>query len=90
MPSTAQCSEGIDVTSNSASYLMWLMNDGVLIDYSLNGWAKESEDLVHEYYSKIHYILEESRLSEDSSDAELASFCKTEGCDMLTSDKRAY
>ena len=69
---------------------MWLMNDGVLIDYSLNGWAKENEDLIHEHYSKIRYIIEEPCLSEDSSDAELASFCKTEGCDMLTSDKRAY
>ena len=55
IPSTTRCSGGIDVTSNSTPYRMWLMNDGVLIDYSLNGWAKENEDLIHEHYSRSLY-----------------------------------
>ena len=66
------------------------MNDGVLINYPLNRWAKENEDLIHKYYSKIRYIIEEPHLSGESSDVDLASFCKTEGCVMLASDKKAY
>ena len=66
------------------------MNDSVLIDYQLNGWAAENEDLIHKRYSKIRYIREEPGLSEKSSDAEMASFCKTRGCDMLTADKKVY
>ncbi len=66
------------------------MGGSVLIDYQLKGWALRNESRIKENYSEIRYVGETPNPDASSSDSVLASFCKTNGCDMLTSDKKAY
>lgn len=62
----------------------------VLIDYQIKGWAKKNKEKIKDSYSEILYVGDEHILSSASSDSALASFCAKNGCDLLTSDKRAY
>lgn len=66
------------------------MSDSVLVDYQSKGWVKKNESRIKRDYSKIYYVGEPPNPSASSSDSVLASFCETNGCDMLTSDKKAY
>ena len=66
------------------------MGDSVLIDFQIKGWAMKNELQIKRDYTEIHYVGEAPNTSTSSSDSALASFCKANGCDMLTSDKKAY
>ena len=66
------------------------MSRGVVIDHQLNGWAKRNEERIRRDYSEIHYLGEASNPSIASTDAELASFCRKNGYDLLTCDKAAH
>lgn len=63
---------------------------GIVVDYHLNGWAKENESRVGKGRSGIHYVGELPELPEDAPDPEVAAFCMARGCDLLTADKEAY
>ena len=63
---------------------------GIVIDYHLNGWAKENESRIRNGYSDIYYVGELPDLPRESLDPEVAAFCMARGCDLLTSDKEAY
>ena len=58
------------------------MGGSVLIDYQLKGWALRNESRIKENYSEIRYVGETPNPDASSSDSVLASFCKTNGCDM--------
>ncbi len=66
------------------------MNDRILVDYQIIGWAKRNEQKIHLSYKQILYVGTPPSPGRDSSDSRLASFCKSNDCDLLTSDQRAY
>ena len=66
------------------------MGYSVLTDFQIKGWAMKNELQIKRDYTEIHYVGEAPNTSTSSSDSALASFCKANGCDMLTSDKKAY
>ena len=63
---------------------------GIVVDYHLNGWAKENESRIGKGYSSIHYVGDLPDLPRDTPDPEVAAYCTARGCDLLTSDKEAY
>ena len=66
------------------------MRDCVVVDAPLIGWARESEQRIKGDYAEIIPVPDAPGLSASSSDSAVASFCIKNGCDLLTSDKKAY
>ena len=75
---------------NNDMYCSSIMSTDVLIDYQLNGWAKDNEPLIKQQYSKIHYVGESPNPDSGSPDSVIASFCKDNEMNLLTSDIKAY
>ena len=66
------------------------MNDTVLIDYQIKGWALKNESLIRERYSEVRYVGDPPNPKANGSDSAMTRFCMDNNCDLLTSDKRAY
>ena len=61
----------------------------LVIDKVSLGWAKKHRsDLLKRGYTKIEEVGKD--LQEDISDYDLALYCKTDDCNLVTMDKRAF
>ena len=75
---------------NNDMYWYNIMSTDVLIDNQLNGWANDNKSLIGQFFSKIQYVKDLPNLGPESSDSDIASFCKDNEMNLLTSDKEAY
>ncbi len=62
----------------------------VVVDYDILGWGNEHEDELLKQYQKVLKVGTEPGLERRKPDTVIASYCKTNNCDLLTGDVRAY
>ncbi len=62
----------------------------VVVDYDILGWGNEHEDELLKQYQKVLKVGTEPGLERRKPDTVIASYCKTNNCDLLTEDVRAY
>tara|TARA_B100000949_G_C13887562_1_gene287320 strand:- start:120 stop:419 length:300 start_codon:yes stop_codon:yes gene_type:complete len=66
------------------------MVKSVVIDKDVLGWARDRRRDLLKRYEKILEVGELVDLPQRSFDSSVASYCKKNDCDLLTSDKTAY
>lgn len=66
------------------------MTHKVLIDYNRKGWAERNESVIKKDYTEICYVGVDPNPPRYSTDSNIAAFCETHNCDLITGDKRAY
>lgn len=62
----------------------------VVIDKDILGWADEHLEDLSKSYEEVLKIGQIPALPQRNSDVQTASFCKINGCDLLTGDGTAY
>ena len=66
------------------------MADKALVDEGKSDWASRNAQLLSRDYAKTLCVGQAGAPASGSDDREIARFCRQEGCDLLTGDKRAY
>ena len=61
-----------------------------MIDKDILGWAKEHGEELAQRYQQIIKVGEHPELPQRSPDTHVASYCRDNNSDLLTSDKNAY
>lgn len=62
----------------------------VVIDVPAIGWANDRKDQLLKRYKDIRVMGTLEELPQDKKDTEIAEYCKSNSCDLLTKDNRAY
>ncbi len=62
----------------------------VVVDKDILGWANDQRDELSEQYYFVQEVGKDEEIPQRKTDAEIASYCKRENCDLLTADKSAY
>ena len=63
---------------------------GVVIDHDILGWGKDHEQELLKTYQRVVMVGTEPGLERRKPDTTIASYCKTNECDLLTGDLKAY
>ncbi len=62
----------------------------VVIDHDILGWGNEHAEELLKQYQKVLKVGTEPGLERRKPDTVIASYCKTNNCDLLTGDVRGY
>ena len=62
----------------------------MVIDHDILGWGTEHTENLLKQYQKILKVGIETGLERRNPDTRVASYCKSNDCDLLTGDLKAY
>jgi hypothetical protein len=66
------------------------MASRVLIDYNILGWGEQHRDELLGKYGDVIFVGKDSDLPRRTFDKELAAYCDSHDCALITADARAY